>query len=154
MFTYRMWQASDLPWLMQAAAVAAWESLSDAERAGAQATVVAQHAHQQVEQALSGTHGTAIIAQVGQQPVGFALIAMGPDTTTDEMHGYILSLWVAPQHRRKGAARQLQSLSEGLFAQMGLRKVKVVVDLHNRPWTGLAQRQGYLPEGLIGMKVL
>lgn len=154
MFTYRMWQASDLPWLMQAAAVAAWESLSAGEQATAQPAMVAQLAQQQAEQALSGTHGTAIIAQSGQQPVGYALISMGPDTTTDEMHGYVISLWVAPQFRRKGAARQLQRLAEGLFAQMGLRKVKVVVDLHNRPWTGLAQRQGYVPEGLIGMKML
>lgn len=155
MYTFRMVQPWDRPWLEQAAVSAAWESLSADERAGAAPGTVAHLAQQQLHSVLGGDPGAfGIVAQVGTVPVGFVLAMAGPDTSTGEVHGHLLSVWVAPQHRRRGLARQLREGAELLFGQLGLRKVKLWTGLHNQAAVRLAQGAGYVPEGLIGMKKL
>jgi ribosomal protein S18 acetylase RimI-like enzyme len=155
MYWYRMWHHQDLPWLDQAAARAAWESLSDEERQGAAWATVAQSAIGQVQQAIGMPGwGLGIIAFQNNRPVGFVAGSLGPDTTTDEIHGHIVALWVEPEHRRRGLGRYLRSLAEEHFARTGVRKVKIWTGLHNQPFVALAKAGGYEPEGLIGMKDL
>jgi ribosomal protein S18 acetylase RimI-like enzyme len=153
MYQIRWWQQPDLPWLHQAAAAGAWESLSDEERAGTPAPVVAELAQQQMMSVLGSGWGSALVAQApGGRPVGFLLMTLGPDASTEETHGMVLSVWVAPEHRRRGIARSLQSTAEQVFGQMGMRKVKVWSGVHNQAALNLAVKNGYVPEGLIGMK--
>lgn len=154
MYRFRTWQPGDLSWLSQAAAVAAWESLSPEERTGAVPAQVAALAHNQVQQTLSGWWGTALLALAAGQPVGFVLGAVGPDTSTEEPHGLILTLWVAPGHRRRGLGRRLKAAIEQLMGQTGVRKIKICTGVHNEPAVALARSTGYKPEGLIGMKDL
>ncbi len=154
MYTYRMAQPPDLPWLDQVAPWCAWESLSDEERAIAHPGQVAQAARAELRAILGTPGGVGLIAQHRQAPVGYLLGAVGPDTTTHEMHGHVIALWVAPEHRRRGVGKTLQGLAESLFERQGLRKVKVWTGLHNQAAVNLAKKRGYTPEGLIGMKRL
>jgi ribosomal protein S18 acetylase RimI-like enzyme len=154
MYGFRMWHPQDLPWLDRVAAAAAWESLSADERGSAQPGLIAQTAQQQLREVLGSGSGLGIIACAGYQPVGFVLGALGPDTTTDEVHGLIIYVWTAPEHRRRGLGRQMSELAEQHFAVTGARKVKIWTGLHNQPAVAMAKAAGYEPEGLLGMKDL
>ncbi|MGE5675060.1 MAG: GNAT family N-acetyltransferase [Mycobacterium leprae] len=154
MYWYRMWQASDLPWLQQAMAVAAWESLSPAERLETSPQQVAMLAFELVSGTLSTPAGTAILALHDREPVGFILMAVGPDPSTDEPQGFLLIIWVAPAHRRHGLARSLEFAAEGVLRTLGMRKVKICPELHNEAALRLAAASGFQPEGIIGQKSL
>lgn len=154
LYTYRIWQPPDLPWLAQAAAVGAWESATDEERASGGPQLIASGAQEQLRSVLGTGSGTAIVAEAQGGPAGFLLFAVGPDATTDEPNGYLFTAWVDPRHRRRGVYRQLQALAEGVLAHIGIRKVKICTGLHNHAAVNLARQAGYAPEGLIGMKVL
>lgn len=154
MYGYRLWHQSDLPFMAHAASNGAWESLSAEERSVTNPMEVAQLATQQLREVLGSGSGTALLATYGHQPVGYLLAALAPDSSTDELNGHVMMIWVTPAHRRRGLARHLQAVAEGLFERAGVRKAKVWTGLHNQPAVRLAQQMGYQPEGLIGMKAL
>lgn len=154
MYRYRTWELGDEAWLDTAAVLAAWESLSDEERAFAHPAGVAEQARTEWRETLGSPWGTAYLALYGQQPVGFILAALSRDGTTGEANGNLLSLWVMPAHRHRGVARQLWQLAESACVQAGLRKVKIWTGIHNKGAVRLALSGGYKPEGLIGMKEL
>lgn len=154
MYAIRPVSLSDLPWLESAAAQAAWESLSEAERRTALPGVVAEVAVGQFRSMLLQPETLMLVAQAGMWPVGFILGAIAPDGSTGEPNGLLINLFVAPAHRRRGVGRQLQQALEGLFRQAGIRKAKLWTGLHNQAAVRLAQGAGYRPEGLIGRKEL
>lgn len=153
-YQFRIWQQTDLPWLSQAAAVSAWEALSLDDRAIANPQLVMGGAQDRLSSALFHAPGTAVIATDGLSPVGFALMAIGPDGTTGEMQGHIIDLWVVHPHRRRGLGRALHDKAEELLAEEGVQKIKTWTGLHNLAALGLATQAGYQPEGLIGDKGL
>jgi ribosomal protein S18 acetylase RimI-like enzyme len=132
----------------------AWESLSVEERLAVAPEQVAAQITGQMQEFLAGPGGMAIIAMLGQTPVAFITGAVGPDTSTEESHGHLLTVWVAPAHRRRGLARGLLALAEQHFSSLGLRKVKIWTPEYNGAAVSLARRSGFQPEGLIGMKRL
>lgn len=154
MYWFRFWQQPDLPFLTQAAAAAAWESMALEERQAVTPDQVSQIAADQVAGVLPSPWGLGIVALYGNQPVGFVLGAVTPDSSTDEPTAHVLTVWVTPAHRRRGLARQLLRHAESVFAGQGLRKVKVWSGVHNPAAMQLARTHGYEPEGLIGMKAL
>lgn len=154
MYSYRIWQPSDLAWLQWATTQSAWESLSPEDRAAAKPDAVVMGALTRLGEGLGSPMGTACIALAGGAPVGFVVAAVGPDSTTGEPMGHLLDLWVAPQHRRRGLARYLQAMAEALMARTGLRKVKLWTGVHNEAAVNLARKAGYSPAGLIGTKTL
>ncbi|HYG58427.1 MAG TPA: GNAT family N-acetyltransferase [Symbiobacteriaceae bacterium] len=154
MYAFRYAQSHDLPWLDQASAISVWESLSPDESRQASPATVADLARQQLYSTIGAPGGTAIVATAWNQPVGFVLTGIAPDSSTDETNGHLVTLWVAPAHRRRGLGRALLHMAEQLLLHRGIRKVKVIAELHNQPAVRLAERAGYKPEGLIGVKPL
>ncbi|HWI53082.1 MAG TPA: GNAT family N-acetyltransferase [Symbiobacteriaceae bacterium] len=154
MYSFRYVHPTDLSWLGQATVLSAHESLTPEERHRANPQAVAQLAWQELQHVLGDPGGMAIMATAWNQPVGFLLAAVNPDSSTDEMNGALLSLWVAPAHRRRGLGKTLLRLGEDLCLRSGLRKMKIVAGLHNQAAVHMARRAGYAPEGLIGIKSL
>ncbi|MFZ5815070.1 MAG: GNAT family N-acetyltransferase [Bacillota bacterium] len=154
MYQYRFGQSSDLPWLDQAVAAGAWESMTPEQRMVVPPGLAAWQGRTQLRQVL-GLPGTALlIATVGGQPVGYLLVAIAPDSSTDEPTGHLLDFWVVPQHRRRGVGSGLLVRAERWLAAQGLRKVKLWGGLHNQSLLAFAERRGFQPAGLIGIKDL
>lgn len=154
MYQYRWGQPSDLLWLDQAVAAGAVESLSAEQQAAVHPMVPVQQAQMQLRQALL-TPGTALlVAQSGGQPVGYLVMAMGPDSSTDEPTAYLMDLWIAPSHRRRGLASGLLKLGEQWVASQRIRKIKLWTGIHREPVLSFAQRHGFATAGLIGVKEL
>jgi len=153
-YTFRFAHPSDLPWLDWATLFSTGESLSPEERRHAVPGTVAHMAREQLRGVLGDPGAAAIVATFSNQPVGFLLAGLNQDSTTEEMNGLLLSLWVHPAHRRRGVGAALLRLGENLFLQRGLRKVKLIAGLHNQAAVHMASRAGYAPEGLIGIKSL
>lgn len=152
MITFRSWQSADLPWLNYAATAARWEGLSPAERAVVDPRFVQEGAMAQLREVLGGPEGNALIAERDGQPIGFALGALAPDSTTGEPNGLLLSIWVDPAHRRQGVARRLMQVTEALFGCCAVRKVKLWSPLANEPFVRLGEQSGYQREGVINRK--
>ncbi|HYF80179.1 MAG TPA: GNAT family N-acetyltransferase [Symbiobacteriaceae bacterium] len=154
MYSFRHAHPLDIPWLDQACIAGAHESLSPEEHGQAEPESVAQLARQQMQGVMSDPGGVVIVATAWNQPVGFLAAALSPDSTTEEINGVLLTLWVAPHHRRRGVGRALLALGEAQFLRRGVRKMKVIAGVHNPVAVRMAERAGYHPEGLIGLKTL
>lgn len=154
MYQFRPLCAQDLSWLDQAAAVGAWETLSPEQRVRVHPVLVAQQAAVQLRQMLATPGVGGVAALQGPYPVGYVIAGVAPDSSTEEPTGHLLDLWVTPTHRRRGVGSQLLQLAEQWVASLGLRKMKLWSGLHNRPAVAFAERHGYSPAGLIGVKDL
>jgi len=154
MFQFRPLCAQDLSWLDQAAALGAWETMSPEQRMRVHPVLAAQHAAVQLRQLLATPGVAGVAALQGPYPVGYVLVGVAPDSSTEEPTGHLLDLWVTPLHRRRGVGSQLLRLAEQWAASLGLRKMKLWSGLHNRPAVAFAERHGYSPAGLIGVKDL
>lgn len=154
MYHYRQGHAGDLPWLVQAAAAAFWESLDPGERARVNPAWAAQRAAQQCHQVLSAPGSALLVAQYGAQPVGYLLLATALDGSTEEPTALLIDLWVHPAHRRRGVGSTLLAAAEQGAAALGLRKLKLWAGLHQQEALALAHSRGFVPAGLIGVKDL
>jgi ribosomal protein S18 acetylase RimI-like enzyme len=154
MYLYRAGQAPDLPWLDQAVAAGAWESLSPEQRLAIPPALAARQGQTQLRQVLASPESALLIAQAGRWPVGYMLLAIAPDSSTEEPTSHLIDLWVHPQHRRRGVGTALLQLGERWSAARGLRKLKLWSGLHNQPVVFFAQKNGFDPAGLIGVKDL
>lgn len=154
MYQFRPLMAQDLSWLDHAASLGAWESMSPEQRMKVHPLAAAQQAAIQLRQLLSTPGVGGIAALQGPFPVGYVIVGIAPDSSTEEPTGHLLDLWVAPAHRRRGVGSRLLQLVEQWVASLGLRKMKLWSGLHNRPAIAFAQRHGYSPAGLIGVKDL
>jgi ribosomal protein S18 acetylase RimI-like enzyme len=153
-YWYRTWRSTDIPWLEQAHLASTWENMTHEERQVCPPAHLHQQAKQSIQFITSQSSGTALTALLGHEPIGFALLSIGPDATTDELNGHLIDLWVAPAHRRRGIGRHLQRLVEALFTQSGIRKVKVLATVENKGGVRFAETVGFQPEGMIGVKRL
>ncbi|MEW8977092.1 MAG: GNAT family N-acetyltransferase [Symbiobacterium sp.] len=154
MYQIRPGHAGDLAWLQPAAAAAFWESLSPEERTRVSPGLAAQRAALQCRQVLATPGSALLVAQQGLAPVGYLLLAVAPDGSTEEPTVLIIDLWVHPAHRRRGVASALLAAAERGAAGLGLRKIKLWTGLHHLPAMEFALRRGFVPAGLIGVKDL
>lgn len=154
MYSFRFVQPQDFAWLDQASIAGAFEGLSPEEHGQAQPEAVAQLARQQMHMVLSDPGGVVMVATAWHQPVGFLAAALNQDSSTDEINAVLLNLWVAPAHRRRGIGGALLGLGETHFLRQGVRKMKIITGVHNPVSVHMAERAGYHPEGLIGLKTL
>lgn len=152
MVGFRTWQTGDLTWLTQAATAANWEGLTPEEQAMVGPDFVQRGAAEQLREVLGSGMGNAVIAERDGRPIGFVLGVVGPDTSTGEPNGLLLSLWVDPAHRRQGVARGLLQVMEALLGCCNVRKVKLWTPLSNEAYLRLGQTTGYVPEGIINRK--
>jgi GNAT superfamily N-acetyltransferase len=154
MITFRAWDVRDWPWLVGAAAAAAWEMLSPEERESAQPEQVQKMAATQIQQTLGTGFGHAVVAERFGRPVGFALGAVAPDTSTGEPNGLLINVWVDPAVRRQGIARSLREIMEAMWRAKGVRKAKLWTTLANQPGVKLGEGAGYVREAIIHRKPL
>lgn len=153
MYHYRLANGGDLPWLDRAMLAAVLDYPQEGQRAGLGPADMARRGQQRLRSALSN-QGGAILALAGQAPAGFSLFAAGMDGATDEVQGYLLDLWVAPEHRRRGIGTTLLGLTEGVLAGRDVRKMKIVLPVDRQAGLALATRRGFRPEGLLALKNL
>lgn len=142
----------DLPLLQTWALQSAWESGSAEERAKTRPEGLYQYTQGMFQGLLATPEALALVAEVGGQPVGYVLGGPAPDSSTGEIQGNLLDLFVVPQLRQRGVGRALQQAALGQFTQMGLRKVKMFAGLHNQAALHMASTAGFKPEGLIGVR--
>lgn len=154
MYQYRFGHSNDMPWLDQAVAAGAWESLAAEQRMAMHPTMAARQGQTQLRQVLSVPGSAVLVAQTGREPIGYVVVAIAPDSSTDEPTGHVIDMWVVPQHRRRGAGTGLLHQAERWVSEQGLRKMKLWSGLHNQAVVAFAQKHGFEPAGLIGVKEL
>lgn len=138
--------------MSQAATVASWEGLTPEEQAEANPTFLQQSAAEQMRDALGSGMGNAVIAESDGRPIGYSLGVAGPDPSTGELNGLLLSLWVDPARRRQGVGKSLLGVTEALFSCCDVKKVKLWTPLSNEAYIRLGETNGYVREGLINRK--
>ena len=73
---------------------------------------------------------------------------------TGEKRGFILQLYVAPDHRRKGLARSLMRVAERWTLQKGVRTIALHVGASNFAGLELYRSMGYETESVLMNKSL
>lgn len=150
----RFWQRSDLPGLLQMAAITAWEIMNPSDKAVARPDVVYANAHRNVIATLSSPHGTAIVADEGGWPVGYLLIGLRPDERTGEMTGYMADIYIYPQYRGKGLAQKFHEVGEDYLRKLGIRKATNWVHATNPLGKKASDDKGFRLAGVMMEKVV
>jgi GNAT superfamily N-acetyltransferase len=150
----RFWQQSDLPGLLQMAAITAWEIMNPSDKAVARPEVVFANAQSSLIQCLASPGGTAVVADEGGRPVGYLLIVLRPDEKTGEMQGYLADIYIQPQYRGKGLAREFHRLGEDYLRRLGIRKATNWVHATNPLGKKSSQEKGFRLWGVMLEKVL
>lgn len=141
----RMWRPADLPLLTQMAGLTAWELLPADDRAVARFELVAQSGAANLQGVLTSPGGTAIVADVGGQPVGYLLIGLMPDDLTGEPVGYLADIYMQPAWRRRGVSKRLHQAGEQYLRQIGIRKVTNWTHAHNATAIKTQEHHGIRP---------
>jgi GNAT superfamily N-acetyltransferase len=72
-----------------------------------------------------GSYFGWMLEEAGQVVAGLGMMVIDwsphPSHPTDDRRAYVLNVFVEPEHRRKGLAKQLMSLAEERGRQLGLR---------------------------------
>lgn len=85
------------------------------------------------------------IAEEGEEMAGFAIVEWaGPP---GDRYGYVQTLEVAPEHRRRGIARELLGRLESSAQAGGATAIWLHVDLENAAAIRLYRAHSYEPQG-------
>jgi RimJ/RimL family protein N-acetyltransferase len=96
--------------------------------------------------------GGALFA-VEARTSGALLCSIGLFPPTDGVGG--VGYWTIPEHRGRGyTAEALEILTAWVFAELGLRRVELVVDPANTGSRRVAERAGFFAEGLLRQRFL
>ncbi len=145
----RFWRQSDLPDLLHMAAITAWEILNQSDKAVARPDVVYANAQRSLMGSLHSPGGTAIVADEGGRPVGYLLITPRPDERTGEMQGYMADIYILPEFRGRGLARELHRLGEDYLRRMGIRQVTNWVHAENPLGKKASDQRGFRLWGVM-----
>ncbi|MEW8977091.1 MAG: GNAT family N-acetyltransferase [Symbiobacterium sp.] len=150
----RFWQPTDLPWLLEMAARTDWEILSPTDRAVARPEVVRANSHRNLLATLASPGGTAIVTEDGGRPVGFLLIGIRPDDRTGEPQGYMADIYLMPEYRGRGLAKQMHELGEQYLRWLGIRQVTNWVHATNPLGQKASHARGFRVWGVMMEKLL
>lgn len=75
--------------------------------------------------------------------VGFLWVVLCQNNWTHERYGYVNNLYVAPNRRGQGLAKELMRQAEDWFRSRGVRKLRLTVTSSNEAAVALYQRSGY-----------
>ncbi|TVP68605.1 MAG: GNAT family N-acetyltransferase [Leptolyngbya sp. LCM1.Bin17] len=82
-------------------------------------------------------------------PVGGLWLGQATDQRTGVKHPYVLLLYVAPLHRRRGVATALMQVAHQWAKDQGYGQVSLQVFSHNQAAQALYQKLGYQPEAIL-----
>lgn len=102
----------------------------------------------------SGDYFGFVTEQQGQAVGGIGLMVIDwpphPLHPTNDRRGYVLNLYVEPEHRKRGIAQDLMDRSEGEFGRRGIGYLILHATAQGRP---LYERSGWMTTTEMG-KVL
>ncbi len=88
-------------------------------------------------------------ADAAASPVGAIWLGQATDQRSGVLHPYVLMLYVAPEHRRRGIATALLAVAEAWAQQQGHRQISLQVFSDNPAAQALYQSLGYYPEAIL-----
>lgn len=88
------------------------------------------------------------------QPIACLWLGNATDQRSGDRHAYLLLLYVAPAHRRRGIATALLEVAHGWASQRGDRQIALQVFSTNQPALALYEKLGYRPYSLLMMRSL
>ncbi|PZV05287.1 MAG: GNAT family N-acetyltransferase [Leptolyngbya sp.] len=86
-------------------------------------------------------------------PVGAIWLGQATDQRSGVLHPYVLMLYVAPEHRRRGIATALLAVAHQWAQQQGHRQISLQVFSQNQAAQALYQSLGYYPEAILLKKI-
>jgi ribosomal protein S18 acetylase RimI-like enzyme len=87
-------------------------------------------------------------------PIAALWLGLATDQRSGALHPYLLLLYVAPAHRRRGIATALLAVGHRWAQQQGHRQITLQVFSDNSAAQALYQRLGYQPEAILMKKEL
>lgn len=98
--------------------------------------------NQQTLRALAeGDSSFTWIAEDGDRVAGFAIVEL--ETAANMPYGYLQTIDIAPEYRRRGVARKLLECVEEQIARAGGLAVRLHVSVQNKPAIALYEHHGY-----------
>jgi ribosomal-protein-alanine acetyltransferase len=101
----------------------------------------------QIAYLLTDYNAIALVAQVDNEVVGFAIGRI--DVARRTLYGHIFTIEVLPSHRRKGIAEKLLKDLEALFKEKGAVESRLEVREDNTSAISLYQKLGYKRVGKL-----
>ncbi|KAB1187004.1 MULTISPECIES: GNAT family N-acetyltransferase [Haloferax] len=97
------------------------------------------YAHEQIADALLPARSLVLVAERDESVVGFAHATW----SNDEHEGYILRLYVHPDHRRQGVGSELLERIRGDLSTEGVDRINAMVLAENEPGNTFYEQFGF-----------
>lgn len=135
--------------MAQGSASNAWDLIPPANRTPQAWDQAARFSYANLMGTLHQPSGTAIIAEEGGRPAAFILLAIGPDSYTGQIYGYLADMYVDPQFRRQGLSLRLHEEAERYFTQHGVKQGKLWIGAANEGALESARKAGFQAEAYV-----
>lgn len=99
-----------------------------------------------MRQLVAQKNSYSIVAEVEQTLAGFIVVEI--ECADEAMKGYVLTLDVHPEYRRKGLAKTLMAVAEKDLANAGADLIWLHVDQENEAAVRFYERAGYRRSGV------
>ena len=99
---------------------------------------------------VAGWANPFLVAEAGAGLVAFLIGGVEPQTAADPEaeQGVIHHLWVEPDYRHEGLGRQLTMLALEMFANLGVRQVRLTTATANEAARGMFASCGFRPSAV------
>lgn len=138
--------------MVQGSASNSWDLILPGERTPEAWQAAWEGAKGNLFSVLAQPGGTAVVAEDAGRPVGYILLAAGPDSYTGQLFGYLADIFVVAEYRRQGLGRMFQQEAERYFRSLGIRRGKLWVSAHNEKGLGSARSGGFEVEAYVMSK--
>lgn len=104
--------------------------------------------------AIEGHDGCLLIADIGNNPVGFigAYTMNDPDPVLNDdvrLHGFVRDLFVLPNWRRMGVAKKLLEAAEKHFREHGVKRIRIAGPAQNTSMEQLCKAEKFSAYAIV-----
>lgn len=144
----------DFPFIVQLSVQTLWEELTLYEREHTSHRRLVSVMTKNLRRLMASTGMLALVAETedGEQ-AGFVMVGKSSSVFTNQEHGFVYDIAVAPAFRQRGIGRMLMESAEGHARSQGMAYLTLMVDCGNQPARRLYEKLGF-EDGKIFMRKL
>lgn len=145
----RPYRQDDVPFMVTGSASNSWDLVPEADRTPEARQRSWMAAHMNLMGVLGQRFNTALVAEEEGRPAAFILLAIGPDTYTGQIFGYLADIYVAPAFRRRGLSIVMHREAERFFRERGIHIGKLWIGAANQAALESAKKAGFGVEAYV-----
>lgn len=142
-------ERKDHEFIWRATMETVWNDIPLGERRGMDRATFEEHFRPHAKQVIDSRENAIFVAEELAGVVGYAIVGGASTMLSPVPFGFVYDLWVAPEARRRGVARQLVDRACAWCREQGFPRLKLEVAATNAAARALYASAGFSEERLF-----